>query len=686
VAFFSKKLTPAEANYEIHDKELLAIVKSVQKWRGELMSLGKSFTIFSDHRNLTYFMTKRQLTERQIRWSHTLSEHNFRLKFRTGSKSGKPDALSRREQDFPRNGKDERLTSRKYQLIKEEWVLTEDSSGATENIHIGLMEPAPKDEAHYGELPRGRDIFAEVELQTLWDRGLAEDPELREAYRALRTGERNLPHDRARNLGISLAECEIDPRGVLLFRHKVVIPNWEPLRTALVQKTHDSHITGHPGRDNTLAILSRGYFWAEASKTVRRFCANCDVCGRSHVWRERKKGLLLPLPIPERFYCELSIDFITDLPARKKGDPRYLMVITDRLAKTVTLEDMITMDAPTCAKKFVRVHWRYHGFPKAITSDKGSNWMGDFWTHLCKLVGIEQRLSTAFHPQTDGATERMNQEVLGYLRAFISYSQYEWKNLLPMAMLAINNRNTGSGFSPFFATHGYHADPVQEAPALHPKKRTDGTKAAEAFVARLHEGWELAQAVMAAAQQRMEERARGERRAQDRFEMGDRVWLSLKNISTPQLSKKLSWTNAKYTVTKIISPHVVELNVPSKIHPRFHVDLLKRASTNPLPSQKSDDKQPPPLFESSLEEANWEVEEIIRAENRPVGRGHRRQVLVKWKGYAKPTWEPREEFENKDALQEFVQKYGGDDGVGQNEGAKTGPKARPRGRKRIAVN
>jgi hypothetical protein len=81
----------------------------------------------------------------------------------------------------------------------------------------------------------------------------------------------------------------------------------------------------------------------------------------------------------------------------------------------------------------------------------------------------------------------MNQKMLGYLRAFISYSQYEWKNLLLMAMFAINNRNTGSGLSPFFAIHGYYADLVQEAPALHSKKRTDGTKAAEAFVTRLHE-------------------------------------------------------------------------------------------------------------------------------------------------------------------------------------------------------
>jgi hypothetical protein len=122
VAFFSKKLTPTEANYEIHDKKLLAIVRTIEEWRGELMSLGKPFTVLFDHKNFSYFMTKKRLTERQVRWSHTLSEYNFRLKFRSGTKSGKPDALIRREQDLPADGKDERLKSRELQFIKEKWL------------------------------------------------------------------------------------------------------------------------------------------------------------------------------------------------------------------------------------------------------------------------------------------------------------------------------------------------------------------------------------------------------------------------------------------------------------------------------------------------------------------------------------------------------------------------------------
>ena len=159
---------------------------------------------------------------------------------------------------------------------------------------------------------------------------------------------------------------------------------------------------------------------------VRQFCRNCNVCGRSHVWRSKRKGLLLPLPIPDRFHNELSVDFMTDLPAKNTDDPKFLMVITDRLLKSVTLEAMNSMKAEECANRFIQSHCRFHGFPRYLNSDRGSNWVSDFWKQLCFLAGIKQRLSTAFHPEIDGATERMNQEVIAHLRSFISFAQFEW--------------------------------------------------------------------------------------------------------------------------------------------------------------------------------------------------------------------------------------------------------------------
>jgi hypothetical protein len=130
---------------------------------------------------------------------------------------------------------------------------------------------------------------------------------------------------------------------------------------------------------------------------------------------------LKPLPVPDRFHSELSIDFMTDLPAKREENLRFLMVITDRLLKSCTLEAITSIKAEDCAEIFVQCHYRFYEFLKFITLNKGSNWIKDFWIRLCELVKIEQRFSIAFHLETDGATERINQKVQAYLRAFITY-------------------------------------------------------------------------------------------------------------------------------------------------------------------------------------------------------------------------------------------------------------------------
>ena len=119
---------------------------------------------------------------------------------------------------------------------------------------------------------------------------------------------------------------------------------------------------------------------------------------------------------------------------------------------------------------------------------------------LCELVGVEQRLSTAFHPQTDGATERWNQEVLAFLRAFISYAQTDWAKLSPVAQLALNNRDSPrNGMSAFYLTHGYHVEPIQQVKVTARAETKDPAARANAFVGRLWEGQELARVAMVTA-------------------------------------------------------------------------------------------------------------------------------------------------------------------------------------------
>ncbi|KAI1003826.1 hypothetical protein K3495_g4388 [Podosphaera aphanis] len=141
-------------NYEIHDKELLAIVARMKEWDAELRGLAKPFTILSDHMNLKYFLTRRKLTERQIHWAEFMSRFRYMLQFRKGSESERPDSLSRRDQDKPQEG-DARLLSRERQALK------------PINIDKICVEGL--------EIAEGREIFTSEDLQDLWNQGIRQD-------------------------------------------------------------------------------------------------------------------------------------------------------------------------------------------------------------------------------------------------------------------------------------------------------------------------------------------------------------------------------------------------------------------------------------------------------------------------------------------------------------------------------
>jgi hypothetical protein len=134
---------------------------------------------------------------------------------------------------------------------------------------------------------------------------------------------------------------------------------------------HNFYFTDHPGKNLTYALLSRQFFWPIAARKVRQILSNCAICKRTTIWRERKKELLKPLPIPEKAFAEISIDFITDLPIAKKKSTNCLIVM-DRLTKAPFLQGMGEITAETIAKRLYETFYSYYSVPRAITSDKGT--------------------------------------------------------------------------------------------------------------------------------------------------------------------------------------------------------------------------------------------------------------------------------------------------------------------------
>jgi transposase InsO family protein len=156
------------------------------------------------------------------------------------------------------------------------------------------------------------------------------------------------------------------------------------------------------------------------------------------------------------------MDFVTGLP--ESDGCSNLMVVTDRMSKDVVLVALPNIETETVVWAFIKHVVAYHWLPDAIVSDRGSQFLSGLWKRLCEVLGITRRLSTAFHPPTDGATERMNSTVEAYLRAYVDWDQKNWARLLGMAMIAIRGREaTSTKVSPFFLQHGYHVSTKEQS-------------------------------------------------------------------------------------------------------------------------------------------------------------------------------------------------------------------------------
>jgi hypothetical protein len=281
--------------------------------------------------------------------------------------------------------------------------------------------------------------------------------------------------------------------------------------------------------------------------------------------------------------------------------------------------------------------------------------VSQFWKRLCQRLEVKRQLSTAYRPETDGTTERANQELEIYLRAYTSYAQDDWEELLPMAELASNNRTaTATGVSPFFLVHGYHAQaiPTRGPPTQEEGDQTSPIERADRIASKLRETTEWCNVAMASAQEQYERHANKRLRPSVQLKVGDKVWLNLRNVKTDRACKKLDWKNALFKVTRVVSAHAYELDTPLGIHNVFHVSLLRSASEDPWPSQIIPKELPPAVITPEGEE--WEVEEVVRARTHQGAR----QVLVKWSGYKEPTWEPLDALEDAEALGRFEQAYG----------------------------
>ena len=590
VAFMSRKMNPAERNYEIHDKELLAIVEAIKIWRHYLEGLRDPFTIFSDHQALQYFQTSKTLTRRQARWSEIINHHKYILKYRPGDKNGKPDALSRRP-DFAAGGK------------------------ASEEAPAVLLRPL--------------DLSATIRFRS-GTSDLVPDLKLYQKIDPMVSGIVEMLSDPQANrddvpTGYALSE------GLLTYKGYVYVPDFEAIKVRILKQAHDAPEAGHPGQAKTLEIVQRNFCWPKMRLFINEYINSCDACQRNH----KKYGFLAPLPVPEKPWTSLSMDHIVDLP-RSEGF-NAILVVCDRMTKQAHfIKAKKTDDARTLARQFLDNIFRLHGIPKDIVSDRGATFTSSWWTHFLSMLRVKPNLSTAFHPESDGQTERINQTVELHLRTFTDYNQDNWADLLPLAEFAYNSTHHSSiGMTPFYANFAYH-------PRMSITVTDGSSPAAAARMQDIKNAHELAQTSIAQALKRHAFWANQKRIADPNFKPGDLVWLYRRYIATARPSSKLE--AKKLGPFKVLakvgrSAYRLELPATMRVHNVFHVWLLEKHVPNRLQSREVT-LPPPPIVDNSGD--SWyDVERILDS------RYHDKLLyFIKWKGYSDQdnSWEPATEL------------------------------------------
>ena len=611
VAYLSKKMNSHEMNYPVHEQELLAIIVSMTTWRQYLHGNPFTLRVLTDHHSLQWLKTQPHLSLRQTRWVEKLAEFDYTIEYQEGKKNVVADALSRRPdhritEDTPNHNNLPTLLS----------SLCQSTSVPTNALVIRLK-------ASYANDPLCQSILSEP-----------------------------LKHD----------DYTIDSDGIIHRNGRTMIPASDlSLKADILHECHDIPTSGHLGTAKTLELVKRQFYWNAMDKEVKEYVTSCLQCQRDKPSNQAPIGLLQPLPIPERPWSSVSMDLITQLPRTVNGFDAIFVVVC-RFTKMVHYIPCVTAaTAPQLAKLFFREVVRHHGMPLSIVSDRDPRFTSLFWQGLWKMWGTKLAMSTAYHPQTDGQTERANRTLEDMIRHYVSSDQSDWDEHLPALEFAYNNsKQASTNMTPFQMNNVQQPHlPLTEAM----KSKTDCTnptaiERTEIFHRQIKEATESIQA----AQQRQKKYA-DEHRRDVQFKVGDRVLLStahLRFLHKDKASKLLPKFLGPYPIVKIVSPVAYELALPPelKIHPVQHTEKLKsvQESSSFAPHRTQAPLPPPPeVLEDG--EIEYEVSRILdRRIHKLRGGRTRTEYLVEWKGFPTydATWEPAN---NLDHAQSLISEY-----------------------------
>ncbi|GJR97600.1 putative nucleotidyltransferase, ribonuclease H [Tanacetum coccineum] len=395
IAYASRQLKPYEVNYPTHDLELAAVVFALKIWRHYLY--GESCDIFTDHKSLKYIFTQRELNMRQRRWLELLKDYDTNIQYHPGKANVVADALSRKSGMIAGIKVEEEIICDLERLDIELCVRGQNGFWASLRVEPNLISQIKAAQKDDGEIWA---IIQNIDQQT---------------------------------------EFRVDDDGILWQGTKLCVPEDPTLREALMTEAHSSPFSIHPGSTKMYHDLKQHFWWSGMKRDVATFMSKYLICQQVKIEHQRASGLLQPLEIPIWKWDEISMDFVTGLPqTQRKHDS--IWVVVDRLTKSAHFLP-IHKDYPISklAEMFQQEIVRLHGTPSAIVSDKDPHFMSRFWKGLQKAWGTRLKFSTAFHPETDGQSERTIQTLEDMLHSCALEWTGNWNDYICLVEFAYNN-------------------------------------------------------------------------------------------------------------------------------------------------------------------------------------------------------------------------------------------------------
>jgi hypothetical protein len=426
------------------------------------------------------------------------------------------------------------------------------------------------------------------------------------------------------------------------------------LRELLILEAHT--ILAHLGSRKTLIHLRDHVWWKSMAKDTAAFCETCITCKRSKPNNHKPYGLLNPLKTPQRPWESIGIDFIGPLPESQNRNGKFdtITAVIDRLTGMVHLiPSRQTFKAREIAELVFSEIYRLHGLPKTIISDRDLLFNSIFWKRLHKLLGIKLHMSSAYHPESDGATERANRTITQMIRQSIDDKQTNWATKLPAVEFAINiARSEVTGYAPFFLNYGRM-----------PQSLLWDSGQKDEFPGILKFAQNLKIAIMSAhdsilAHRVKEIRTANRKRLPSPFEIGDLVYILSKNLSIPKGFARKFYPKfvGPYPIIQSFNNDSFRIGISKSlkqrgIHDVFHASLLRLHIPN-------NDQ----LFPNRLDSVIWNTDDV--AQEWSVSRiksnsGTCQNALfeIEWKS-GDITWLPYHQITHLTALQQYLEACG----------------------------